>query len=279
MQTMHIYAFADEAAPSFAGQIAAMVRNGLQGIEIRNVEGVNVSDMPLDMARRLRNELDAAGLKCFSIGSPIGKISITDRFEPHLDKLRHTLQVAEILGAKNLRMFSFYIPAGEDPAIHREEVLRRLRVMLDVARGSGVRFCHENEKGIYGDNASRCADLLAQLPELCQVFDPANFIQCGQETLSAWALLKDRTVYLHVKDALEDGTVVPAGKGIGNVAAITSAYRAMGGCDATIEPHLRVFDGLASLERAGEATRMDDFTYPTGDAAFDAACSAFKALL
>ena len=45
------------------------------------------------------------------MGSPIGKISIADEdFPAHLDKLRHVLELADVLGAKNLRMFSFYVP-------------------------------------------------------------------------------------------------------------------------------------------------------------------------
>lgn len=279
MPKMNIYAFADEASPLVEGQIAAMARNGLQGLEIRNVDGVNVSDITLEKAAEVRAKLDAASLVCWSIGSPIGKIAITDPFEPHLEKLRHTLEVARVLGARNLRMFSFYMPKDEDPAPYRDEVLRRLRAMLEAAEGSGIRFCHENEKGIYGDNALRCADLLAQLPQLCNVFDPANFIQCGQDTLQAWDMLKERTVYLHIKDALADGSVVPAGCGIGHVKDIVADYAARGGCDATIEPHLTVFDGLKALEREGEMTQMGAYTYASSDAAFDAACTAFKALL
>ena len=279
MPKMNIYAFADEASAQVDGQIAAMLRNGLQGLEIRNVDGVNVSDITLEKAAEVRAKLDAAGLTCWSIGSPIGKIAITDDFAPHLEKLRHTLEVARVLGADNLRMFSFYMPQGEDPAVYRDEVLRRLTAMLDAAQGTGVRLCHENEKGIYGDNAARCAELMEALPALCNVFDPANFIQCGQDTLEAWSLLKERTVYLHIKDALQDGHVVPAGRGIGHVQAIVADYAARGGCDATIEPHLTVFDGLKALERQGEETQMGAYAYPSQDAAFDAACTAFKALV
>ena len=111
------------------------------------------------------------------------------------------------------------------------------------------------------------------------MFDAANFVQCGQDTLAAWALLKDRIKYLHIKDALPNGKVVPAGKGIGNVKAILDEFRAMGGCAVSIEPHLSVFDGLKDLEQAGNRTEVDEFSYPSSDAAFDAACDALKALL
>lgn len=277
---MKIYAFADEASPSIDGQIAAMKRNGLNGLEIRGVDGENVSAISLAKAREVRRKMDDAGLSVWSIGSPIGKIDIkTGDFAAHLDQLRHTLDVAHELGAKNLRMFSFYIPAVEDPAAYRQQVIDQVGEMIRVGEGSGILYCHENEKGIYGDMADRCEELLRLFPTMKGVFDPANFVQCGQETWSAWELLKHYIHYLHIKDALADGSVVPAGKGLGSVKRIVDAYRAQGGDTATIEPHLRVFDGLKGLERAGETSQVGLYCYDSSDAAFDAACGAFKELL
>ena len=56
-------------------------------------------------------------------------------------------------------------------------------------------------------------------------------------------------------------------------------FRALGGNDVTVEPHLSVFDGLSGLEEDGKRTQMDAFCYPSSDAAFDAACGALKQLL
>ena len=279
MNKMKIYAFADEASGQINGQIAAMQRNGLQGLEIRGVDGQNISDISIEKAHEVRRKLDDAGLAVWSMGSPIGKIGIeSDGFAAHLDKLRHTIELADVLGAKNLRMFSFYMP-GDRAMEFRCKVIDRMGQMLRVAEGSGVALCHENEKGIYGDIADRCLDLLNTFPQLEGIFDPANFIQCGQDTIAAWKLLRDRIKYLHIKDALENGKVVPAGKGIGFVRSILDDFRARGGSAVTIEPHLSVFAGLKDLEREGEETKIDPFCYESSDAAFDAACNALKALL
>lgn len=273
------YAFADEASGQIDRQIAAMLRNGLDGLEIRGVDGQNIADITVEKAREVRKKLDDAGLTVWSIGSPIGKIGITsDGFAAHLDQLRHLLVLAEVLGAQNLRMFSFYVPEGRW-AEFRHQVMDQMGQMLDVARGSGVAMCHENEKGIYGDMADRCHDLLTTFPELQGVFDPANFIQSGQDTLEAWTLLKDRIKYLHIKDALPSGKVVPAGKGEGHVAQILKEFRERGGCALSIEPHLSVFDGLKDLEQAGHRTQMDEYSYASSDEAFDVACAALNELL
>ena len=67
-------AFADEADQMISGQIAAMKRNGVQKLEIRGVDGENISAVSLDKVREVKAQLDANGLSVWSIGSPTGKI-------------------------------------------------------------------------------------------------------------------------------------------------------------------------------------------------------------
>ena len=280
MEDLRVFAFADEADPNFDGQIDAMLRNDLQGIEIRNVDGENIGDISLDKARELRHRLDDAGLITWSIGSPIGKIHIeTDDFEAHKETFKRQLEIAHILGAENLRMFSFYIPKDKDPAIYKNEVIDRLGVLTNLAIGSGVLLCHENEKGIYGDNAARCLEILEAVPLLRAVFDPANFVQCGQDTIEAWELLKPYVKYMHIKDAKHDGSVVPAGLGDGNLSYLLAEYRLQGGREFTMEPHLSEFVGLGALEREGEKSQVGEFGYATQAAAFDAGVAAFRAIV
>lgn len=262
-------AFADEADSRLDGQISAMTENGVEYLEIRGVDGENISDISEDKARDVRAKLDAAGIAVWSVGSPFGKIGISEDFEPHLEKFRRGLELANILGAEHMRIFSFYVPrsnAGE----YSDEVMSRLEELLSVAKGSGVTLCHENEKGIYGDNAKRCAEIHGNFPEIRAVFDPANFIQCGQDTKAAWEQLSPYVEYLHIKDALADGTVVPAGKGLGNIPYILEKYR---GEVLTVEPHLTVFEGLDKLEHGVDERK---YCYPDSRTAFGAAVKALK---
>lgn len=277
MYTPKLYAFADEASKEMDGQIRAMLRNGLQGLEIRGVDGENVSKITLEKAKEVRKKLDDNGLITWSVGSPIGKIKLDADFEAHLDTFRHTLEIAHILGAENLRLFSFYTK-GFDPADCRGQVMDWMGRMLEVGKDSGINLCHENEKGIYGDTALRCRELLDTFPVLKGIFDPANFVQCNEDTVAAWQLLKDKIHYLHIKDAVGIN-VVPAGMGDGNVPYIVKEYLAQGGSAMTLEPHLKVFDGLKELEAPGEESVVGKFTYPDSDAAFDAACNALKTIL
>ena len=60
---------------------------------------------------------------------------------------------------------------------------------------------------------------------------------------------------------------------------ILKDFRLLGGNAVTVEPHLSVFDGLKDLEQAGQKTLINAYSYPSSDAAFDAACDALKKLL
>ncbi|MDE6747206.1 MAG: sugar phosphate isomerase/epimerase, partial [Oscillospiraceae bacterium] len=223
--------------------------------------------------REIRKKLEDSRLAVWSVGSPFGKIGIEDDFVPHIEKFKRNLETAEILGAEHMRIFSFYVP-NDTAENYSEEVMSRLEKFQSAAKGSGVILCHENEKGIYGDIADRCGVIHQNFPEIKAVFDPANFIQCGQDTKAAWEILAPYVEYIHIKDALADGSVVPAGKGLGNIPYILENYR---GNVLTVEPHLSVFSGFEKLEQNGEL--HGKYCYPSSEKAFDAAIAALKKLI
>ena len=275
-----LYAFADETHPEIDLQIRTLLRNGLQGLEIRDVDGTNVSDITEEKAREVRKKLDDHGLITWSIGSPIGKSDLSEDPAVENERLKRTLETAGILGARRIRIFSFWQVQGADPALITNEVVERLGTFAEIAKGSGVLLCHENEKGIFGDLAIRCRLILNQLPEIAAVFDPANFVQVGQETLSAWELLRDRVDYMHIKDALSSGDVVPPGLGEGHVREIALQYLAQGGTRFTIEPHLFDFGSFKALETTENTSILGEkYHFRNSDEAFDEAVMRFRALI
>lgn len=266
-------AFADEVDENLDKQISALKENGIDYLEIRGVDGENISDISEKKAQEIHQKLTTNGLAVWSIGSPFGKIDIRNDFAPHLEQFKRGIELAHILGAKHMRIFSFYIPHG-NAGNYTGEVMSRLEKFLTSATDSGVILCHENEKEIYGDIALRCAEIHKNFPEIKAVFDPANFIQCGQDTKAAWEILAPYIEYMHIKDALPDGSVVPAGKGIGNIPFLLENYTK----DVlTIEPHLSVFSGFEKLERNNE--NIQRYCYSSSREAFDAAVLALKELL
>jgi sugar phosphate isomerase/epimerase len=241
--------FSDEISPDFTEQCEVVTSLGMTHVEVRSAWDVNILDLSPDQLDTVKKTLSAYGLKVSSIGSPIGKIPITEDFGPHLERMRHAAEVAQLLEAPYIRIFSFFMPAGDDPATHRAEVIERMRALVRVAEEADLILLHENEKEIYGDVPSRCLDLIRSVgsPYLRLAWDPANFVQVGVRPYTdGYAQLRPHVEYMQIKDALAaDGTVVPAGEGDGEVAATIRALRHDG------------FDGFFSLEphlAAGHAT-------------------------
>lgn len=279
MNPFIISGFSDEIAASFDEQLAAVKEFGLTHIELRAADGVNVSAFSNEKLREVKAKLNGAGVAVSSVGSPLGKTAITDDFAPELERLKHTLEIQKELGAPYVRMFSFYMPKGEDPKQYREEVLSRLGAFIEEAQRWDSVLLHENEKGIYGDNAERCLELMKDLagPHFKAVFDFANFVEVGQQTLPAYEMLKPYIEYVHIKDAVWDTRqIVPAGHGDGHVKEILadlaeSGYKGF----LSLEPHLINFAGLAQLEQ--NAQRRE--TVLDGKSAWKLALDALRALL
>jgi sugar phosphate isomerase/epimerase len=244
--------FIDEISDDFSEQCKVAAGLGLGYVVVRSAWGTNILDLDTSQLNTVQETLDAHGLKVSSIGSPIGKIMIDDDFAPHLERMRHAVEVAQLLHAPYIRIFSFFIPAGTDPDSCRDEVLSRMSALAEVARGGDVILVHENEKDIYGDIPRRCLDIVTSVsaPQLQLAWDPANFVQVGVRPFTeGYAMLRPHVSYIQIKDALlADGTVVVAGAGDGEVPETVRALRA-DGFDGffSLEPHLGEYTAYGAL--------------------------------
>lgn len=273
--------FADEASPMLDEQFAASKKHGFRYIEVRGVDEKNIADYTAEEAKELARRFADAGIGVSSLGSPFGKIDITEDPTEHFEKMKRGLEIANILGTQRVRLFSFFIPKGEDPDAYREPVLERMDKMADLCKEAGILCCHENEKDIYGDSLKRVLDLLTTFEgRICGVFDPANFIQCGEDTLTAFKTLYPYLDYVHIKDCTADGTIVPAGKGEGHIEEILTLYAQKEGPRfITLEPHLMEFAGLAGLEKDGVSMLHHAYTFENNQQAFDFAADALKEIV
>ena len=269
---IRLCAFADEASPSLSGQIAALKRNGADLIELRGVDGKNVAALNDGEAVRIKNELDAAGIKVWSLGSPYGKVSLGEGFDEEalFAQLHRLCRTANIFGCDKIRVFSFYDAYGK-----ADEVVRLLTESVAFASEYGVRLYHENEKDIYGDVPERVLELRRRVAGLCFVYDPANYIQCGVSPAESIPALAASSGYFHIKDVIaETGELVPAGDGDGDISRILDGID--GDVTLTVEPHLSVFAGYSDIDRH---EMKNKYTFKSQDEAFDTAVGALKRLL
>jgi sugar phosphate isomerase/epimerase len=261
--------FADEISPELDEQLHTLAQDSISYMELRSVWNTNVLDLTDDELQSVKSAAAERGIGISSIGSPIGKVAITDPFGPHLERFRRALHAANVMDAPYVRVFSFFIPEGQEPGRYREEVIDRMGILAGEAEDSGVTLLHENEKDIYGDVPTRCVDILAGVgsPALRAAWDAANFVQCGVSPYSeGYASLRPYIEYVHVKDALSGSDrVVPAGAGDGQLPETLSALRAS------------AFDGFFSLEpHLASAGPYSGFSGPE---LFGKATGAFKELL
>lgn len=258
-------AFADEISPQLDVQMDVLERHGISYIEMRTADGVNISDMGLEMAHQVKKRMDQRNFKVSALGSPIGKVDITLPFEPHFALFRHTVEVADALECPYIRMFSFFIPAGQDADSYRDEVMRRLEKMVRYAEGAGVTLLHENEKYIFGDIASRCEDIFTtiQSPNFHMTYDPSNFVQCGEDNHAAWQLLRGHVRYLHMKDSVYAAKKAGLDAGF-DTHVLSDAHRPVGEGDGCVEEILRDliardYHGFVSIE-----PHLDNYAQCTG---------------
>ena len=264
-----ISAFADEIDPALDIQLQTLDLESITHLDPRGVWGKNVLALTSDELSRFGSSLNAAGVRVATIGSPIGKVALAEPFADHLRAFDQALTVAATLDAPAVRIFSFFIPDGDDPANHRDEIIDRLGQLTQLAEQAGITLLHENEKGIYGDTPDRCLDLLSAVdsPALRAIWDPANFVQRGVRPHGdGYEKLRPYIAAVHVKDARSgSGEVVLPGAGDGQLRETIAALHGSGFDGVwSLEPHLQI---------AGPSSGF------SGPDLFRQASAAFKALL
>lgn len=278
---MRLSGFADEISPDFGIQLQAFQSLGLSYMEVRGVDGQGADTWDAASMREYKRRMDEAGICASCLASPIGKVGIEEDFCSHMEHFKHVVELAHILEAPYIRIFSFYIPRGRKPEDFEGQVIERLGAMASYGELGGIVLLHENEKGIFGDRAGRCLKLMKALSgkSLELAFDFANFIQCGQDAMEAYELLEKYIRYVHVKDAFSgNGAIVPAGTGEGRIEEILTSLKESGYQGfLSLEPHLAEFEGLKGLERDGAS--LKGMQRLSGEEAFKTAFMALKEIL
>lgn len=273
MSKIMLSAFADEYSENFEEQLKALNEFSIPYIEIRGVDGTNVSELSLEKAREIKGKLDAYNIKVWSIGSPLGKVNLDYPFEKHLEVCENVFKVANIFDCDKVRVFSFFTKDYEGV---KDKVISRLNKMCALAKSYGITLYHENEKDIFGDSAERCKLLLDSVQGLKCVYDPANFVQCKVDVNGAMEILNGKIDYYHIKDAFyATGYVTPAGKGDGEIKKLLENIN-LEETVLTLEPHLVVFKGYDQIDKS---KLVNSFAYRTNRDAFMDAVKHLKDIL
>lgn len=240
-------AFADEVTTDFLEQVKFLAEEKVGYIEPRFINKKNIMDLTKGELKDAKKMIQDYNLKVSAIGSPIGKVRLDEPFQPHLDRFKHAVELAQFFETPYIRMFSYYAPKGENIDEYRDQVMERMTAKVQIIENTDVVMVHENETGIYGHSAENCVDLAKTInsPKLRLVYDPGNFVW-GQKITnnveSCWPLMKPYVVHIHIKDwklGSKDIGSIPA-EGDGQIKELLAELAAMNydGC-MTLEPHLK----------------------------------------
>lgn len=220
--------FADEASvnKSAEQQFAAMAAAGLQHYSIRFIDvgsgiknAMALTKAELKTVAKLQAEF---GLSVATIGSPIGKAKLLDvddgtknaytPFKKYLSKdVQHACYVANALGTKLLRGFSFYHPVGTEPQEHLPQVVDHLGQIADKCASEGVVFGLEVEANLVGQTGKLLAEIHRKVKHksLVLIFDGANLVCQGMtpdEVFDEYVAMKPGLGWVHIKDYRHGGT-------------------------------------------------------------------------
>ena len=256
----------DEIGPTLAEMISFCKENDVTRLDMRTVEGRNLMSMTVKEAGDISITLEKAGITVPTFVSPVlkwaapGKLSSGGKVDfafnpddcPTDDPLAHAMDIAVVLGARSIRIFSFLRYDGYDPEGLNPEIDR----LLDLAARYCVTVEMENEPVCNVGNIAELAAFMvvrererqtddrAMLdpPRIRPLVDIGNAWISGEQPSDAdIAFLAPLVDTIHLKDRkLAERRMVPVGDG--DVPWAAELKRLLGGVTepevmASIETH------------------------------------------
>ncbi len=239
---MELGIIADEVHASFATACASIARWGLPLVEVRNVDGRNVTqldDAALDDAAAIVRQ---HGLRVSAVASPVFKSSLDERpsdaaadfavpglvtVADNLALLERACLAARRFDTRLVRIFTFFRVPWSDAVV--EQVVRHVAEAAEVARRHDVVLAIENEPVCVVATGAELGRFMGHLdalladalrPHVAALWDPGNALGAGEATPypdGYAAIPADRLVHVHLKDLGNEpasfGTFVPLGRG------------------------------------------------------------------
>jgi sugar phosphate isomerase/epimerase len=223
----------DEISPVLTEALDWIRAEGLRYAEIRMVDGKNVAALDDDEVDRVRSEAEARGISISGVASPLFKCALDplrevetgDRFgqaeesvEAHFEKLARVLDVAERLGTRFIRIFSFW--RERFPELYSDEIAAHLSRAAAMAEARGLTLLLENERSCNGGYAAEVAAYVKAVGSkgLRALWDPGNEAQSPTWSFPRdYETVRDALAHVHIKDSYIDASgkphCVPVGQG------------------------------------------------------------------
>lgn len=224
----------DEISEHFTVALDWLVQHDLKYVEIRMVNGKNISSLTNEELDACVHEVRSRGLKVSALASPLFKCPLNpdrsvasgDKFgqadagvEEHLQLLERLLYLASRLETNHIRVFSFW--REREPESYFDEIASYLLLAANRAGKESVTLLLENEDSCNGGSAREVAEIVRRVdsPWLKIVWDPGNEVFTGNRPFpEGYTEVRPWMAHVHLKDARinEEGKVcaVPIGQGV-----------------------------------------------------------------
>jgi sugar phosphate isomerase/epimerase len=242
---MFFSGISDEAGQSIERQIAAHRALGWRHLELRNIDGVNLTTVDEATFEKIFAAVQQAEMTvcCFSSQLANWGRRITNDFSIDVNELRQAIPRMHRFGTPYIRCMS-YPNDGWTDIDWRDEVVRRLRELAKMAADGGVTLVHENCDGWGGVSPQNTLELLERVNNsaLKLVFDTGNTVMHHQDAPDYLRQVIAQVVHVHIKDGWHDGNkgaYTFPGDGTCQVDACVRLLRAHGYAGGySIEPHI-----------------------------------------
>ncbi len=264
---MFFSGISDEAGQAIDTQIKAHQELGWEYLELRMVDGTNITALDDAAFDRVYEKVTAAGMKVSCFGSAIANWARPITCDPQIDidDLKRAIPRMHRFGTKFIRVMSY--PNDKDNPLPepewRKESIRRMKTLAKIAEDEGIILAHENCSGWGGLSADNSNILLGEVdsPALKVVYDTGNPVTYGQDPWEYYQKVFDSIVYVHIKDARKvngEDVYTYCGEGDGRVRD-TIADLLKRGYDGgfSIEPH------LAAIIHTGQTADSESRLYET----------------
>jgi sugar phosphate isomerase/epimerase len=181
---------------------------GLEYIELHRVWGKNICDVDEATLSKVITIVRASGLAVTNIDSLTLRCYLEndEEYSQHIRHLLRSIEIAPLFDTDVVRLFSFW--KEENVEERWDQIFEKMELPIRIAEREGVILGLEN---VSSGNVGTSDDLERLFrrfdsPNLRLIWDPGNAYAAGEEMPfpDGYKKIKDRTIHVHLKDAIRD---------------------------------------------------------------------------
>jgi len=202
----------------FAKQSGLSEEAALAETRAMGFDGLFADHAALTDRTRQRSLFEGCGLRVLSIFSYIDFLH--DEQSACARKTEDLVAAAAAFGTKNVLVIPGVFQEGDDQEAGLDRICAGLTEACRLAKPLAIDVTIEDFGSATSPNKdiAGCLRILERVPDLGFSFDTGNFTCCGEDPHVAYEALKDRTVFVHLKDrpAGPDGHATPGAAAVGD---------------------------------------------------------------